>query len=106
MPGGVCARTLPSRLASTCLIRGSSAVTTRLPGTDVLTSRSGSTARASATASLARTVRSVSDRSSDDGRSSLASSSSSATSMDIRSASCSMRRIALGSSPGPSAFAR
>ena len=71
-----------------------------------VTRRPGSTARASATASLARAARSVSVRSSDDSRSSRASSSSSATSLLIRSASCSMRRMAFGSSSGPSAPCR
>ena len=103
VPGGVCARTLPSRFASTCRIRDSSAVTTRAGGTSAVTGRSGSTARASATASLTRSARSVSVRSSEDSRSSRASSSSSATSMLIRSASCSIRRMAFGSSEGPSA---
>ena len=106
VPGGVCARTLPSRFASTCRIRDSSAVTTSVGGSWAVSWRSGSTARASATASLARLARSVSVRSSEDMRSRRASSSSSATSMLIRSASCSMRRSAFGTSSGPRAPAR
>ena len=70
------------------------------------TGRSGSTATASATASRTTPARSVSVRSSEEVRSSLASSSSSATSVLIRCASCSIRRIAFGSWSGPSAPCR
>ena len=103
---GVCARTFPSRLASTCLIRRSSTNAISLGGSATLIWRSGSTAIASATASRTASARSVSARSRDEVRSSLASSSNSATRVDMRCASCSIRRIARGSWSGPRAPCR
>ena len=94
---GVCSRTLASRFASTCRIRASSTTAMIPAGASAWAGWPGSTARASATASRTTADRSASARSSEDVRSSRASSSSSATSVLIRCASCSIRRIASGS---------
>ena len=107
VPGGVCARALPSRLRTTWCSRCSSPVT--VSGSSGSESRhrwSGPNTRASATDSSSSRVTSTSTRSSGRPESSRASSSRSSTSADIRSVSVSTFSRAEPSATGSSGVRR